>query len=115
MSDKLYRQFDEDAVTDIFGDIYCDHVDAMTSESLRSKSDIAMELAYRDHLLNEAQQQIEALKADNADANTLIRNANTIHEDFSNEIALKCCAIASLLGLDADSFDSDISQDEIIT
>lgn len=35
------------------GDYYCKHVDAMTTEQLHAKSDIAAELAYRDYVIDQ--------------------------------------------------------------
>lgn len=53
MKKKLYA--DRDAIA--LGQLYADHVQAMTAEGLHEKSDIAAELAYRDA-------QIKALKED---------------------------------------------------
>lgn len=55
--DKFYGERDEFSL----GQTYCDHVQAMTTEGLSSKSDIAAELAYRDV-------QIAQLKAQLSDA-----------------------------------------------
>ena len=59
-SNNLYAERDIDILDEI-GDFYSQHVSAMTSESLHSKSAIAAELAYRDMLINElviAMQQV---------------------------------------------------------
>lgn len=59
-SNNLYAERDID-ILDGIGGFYSQHVSAMTSESLRSKSAIAAELAYRDMLINElviAMQQV---------------------------------------------------------
>lgn len=42
------------------GDLYAKHVSAMTSEHLHFKSDIAAELAYRDHVIQSLQQRLES-------------------------------------------------------
>lgn len=42
--DKFYQERDEFAL----GQTYCNHIQAMTTEELHSKSAIAAELAYRD-------------------------------------------------------------------
>ena len=47
----LYRKFDEDKVG--YSDEYINHVSAMTSETLHSKAEIALELAGRDLIINE--------------------------------------------------------------
>ncbi|ATE85706.1 hypothetical protein KGB36_gp46 [Shigella phage Sf11 SMD-2017] len=49
---NLYAERDID-ILDETGGFYSQHVSAMTSESLHSKSAIAAELAYRDMLINE--------------------------------------------------------------
>lgn len=59
-SNNLYAERDID-ILDGIGGFYSQHVSAMTSESLHSKSAIAAELAYRDMLINElviAMQQV---------------------------------------------------------
>jgi hypothetical protein len=40
---------------------YCQHVSAMTSEGLHSKSDIAMQLAWRDKRIAELEEQLDAI------------------------------------------------------
>lgn len=57
---NLYAERDIEAL-DEFGGFYSQHIRAMTSESLHSKSAIAAELGYRDMLINElvvAMQQV---------------------------------------------------------
>ena len=59
-SNNLYAERDI-AALDELGGFYSQHIGAMTSESLRSKSAIAAELGYRDMLINElvvAMQQV---------------------------------------------------------
>ena len=59
-SNNLYAERDIEAL-DEFGGFYSQHISAMTSESLHSKSAIAAELGYRDMLITElvvAMQQI---------------------------------------------------------
>lgn len=51
MKPKLYAERDAMAL----GQLYVDHVQAMTSEGLHEKSDIAAELAWRDLKLKQAQ------------------------------------------------------------
>ena len=51
-SNNLYAERDIEAL-DEFGGFYSQHISAMTSESLRSKSAIAAELGYRDMLIAE--------------------------------------------------------------
>lgn len=50
MAKKLYAHRDAEEL-DKAGGFYCAHVQAMTEESLHSKSEIAAELAYRDALI----------------------------------------------------------------
>ena len=61
-SNNLYAERDIEAL-DNFGGLYSNHVSAMTSESLHSKSAIAAELGYRDMIISELfiamQQMIE--------------------------------------------------------
>lgn len=61
-SNNLYAERDIEAL-DNFGGLYSNHVSAMTSESLHSKSAIAAELGYRDMIIQELivamQQMIE--------------------------------------------------------
>ena len=45
------------------GQVYVDHVSAMTAEGLHSKSDIAAELAHRDICIADLEQRIVKLKA----------------------------------------------------
>ena len=51
MTTKLYADRDPMEL-DLAGGYYCRHVNAMTAEGLHAKSDIAGELAYRDHLID---------------------------------------------------------------
>ena len=54
MTDNNNQYSERDIVElDESGGFYSQHVSAMTSESLHSKSSIAAELAYRDMLINE--------------------------------------------------------------
>ena len=60
MTDKKhYRNYPEDA---LYSDEYMDHVSAMTREELHSKSDIALELAYRDLRVKELEGKIKELE-----------------------------------------------------
>jgi hypothetical protein len=45
------------------GQVYCDHVMAMTAEGLHEKSDIAAELAHRDILIAELLRTLEMIVA----------------------------------------------------
>ncbi len=65
---KRYEERDIMAL-DEAGGFYYRHIDAMTGESLRSKSDIAAELGYRD-------MQIEALQAENEMLKVLLARHN---------------------------------------
>lgn len=56
--DKLYARRDALEIDQASGGMYGQHVHAMTSEGLHSKTDIASELAYRDAII---QQQRKAL------------------------------------------------------
>ena len=53
-TEKLYAERDIENL-----DTYSDHVFHMTSENLRSKSDIAAELAYRDQQIAELTKEID--------------------------------------------------------
>ncbi len=55
---KLYAERDIIGL----GQIYCDHVMAMTAEELHAKSDIAAELAFRDAALAAKDREIAELK-----------------------------------------------------
>jgi len=70
MSENIYRQHDESCVD---SPQYLIHVDRMTRENLRSKSDIAAELAARDI-------RIAELKAELAEAREAIIRA-PCHQD----------------------------------
>lgn len=48
---KKYRTYNEDTV--LYSSDYAEHVSAMTGEKLHSKSEIAMELAWRDIRIKE--------------------------------------------------------------
>lgn len=54
---KLYARRDIESL----GNLYIDHLDAMTGEGLHSKSDIAAELAHRDILLDAAHRALRSL------------------------------------------------------
>ena len=58
MMEKLYA--DRDIETQ--GQIYMNHVNAMTAEGLHSKSDIAAELAHRDIRIAELEQDVKVAK-----------------------------------------------------
>ena len=62
MSENIYRQFDENHEC-YMSDEYAAHTDRMTREELHSKSDIAMELAFRDIRIAEQEAQIAALES----------------------------------------------------
>lgn len=57
MSEKKYRNHDENFICDGGIDFYASHVSAMTSENLYSKSDIVAELAWRDYKIAEAERE----------------------------------------------------------
>ena len=56
MSEQIYKRRDHEAM----GDHYFRHIEAMTSESLNSKSAIAGELAFRDARIAELAKLVEA-------------------------------------------------------
>ena len=60
MTEKLYGHRDP-RIQDHTGDFYSKHVMAMTAEGLHSKSDIAMELAHRDILIDDLQHQLKGM------------------------------------------------------
>lgn len=74
MKQKLYAERDAIAL----GQLYVDHVCAMTSEALHEKSDIAAELAWRDariQMLQEDRDHVAAkLKRAQAENIRLLRN-----------------------------------------
>ena len=47
-----------------FADLYTKHVAAMTEEKLEKKSDIAMQLAWRDVRILELQERVDDLETD---------------------------------------------------
>ena len=56
--EDIYRKYDlEDRL--FRTDIYSNHLDRMTREGLHSKSDIAMELAFRDAQIKELLEQVK--------------------------------------------------------
>ena len=57
----LYEERD----LDVLGEHFHAHMNAMTNEDLRSKSDIAAELAHRDVELEKCQRLIRQMKVDN--------------------------------------------------
>ena len=57
---KLYNERDIMAL-DEAGGFYCQHISAMTSEQLHSKSDIAAELGYRDMIINDLSVALQQL------------------------------------------------------
>lgn len=59
--DKFYGGRDEFSL----GQAYCDHVQAMTTEELHSKSAIAAELAYRDIRIAELEAQLRDVRFKN--------------------------------------------------
>ena len=61
MTDKKhYRNYPEDV---LYSDEYAEHVSAMTSEELHSKSDIALELAYRDLIIKGVRAKMKELES----------------------------------------------------
>ena len=52
-----HRQVDEEPLMEH----YIKHITAMTNEDLRSKAEIAAELAYRDHQIAELQEALNSL------------------------------------------------------
>jgi hypothetical protein len=60
LSNTLYSDRDIIAL-DASGNYYTRHVNALTTEGLTSKSDIAAELGYRDMLINQLKAEIEQL------------------------------------------------------
>lgn len=56
--DKLYAERD----TEDLGQHYTNHLNAMTSENLHNKSDIAAELAYRDSIIEKLNCEIYSLQ-----------------------------------------------------
>jgi hypothetical protein len=65
MSD-IYRQYPNELDV-IYSDEYAQHIDRMTRENLRSKSDIAIELAWRDIQLAELRKDLKRLREALAD------------------------------------------------
>lgn len=60
---KKYRTYNEDVV--LYSCAYAEHVSAMTGEKLHSKSEIAMELAWRDIRIKELEMLNKTLSEDN--------------------------------------------------
>ncbi|MDX1527022.1 MAG: hypothetical protein R3337_00255 [Gammaproteobacteria bacterium] len=60
MGDKLYAPRDIEAL-DRAGNYYCRHLEAMTTEGLHSKSDIAAELAFRDERIQRLCREVARL------------------------------------------------------
>jgi len=93
---KLYDVGNRDV--EKLGQLYCDHVSAMTGEKLHSKADIAAELAWRDQKLQAAEEEI----ADYADKLNLANAHITAAEEriaffrngIDNQIEMKNKAIA---------------------
>ena len=70
---------------ELLGELYLNHVSAMTGESLHSKSDIAAELAYRDYMYAQSQLDLEqANKSIQVLAEALSEAADDFDE-FNNE------------------------------
>jgi len=64
---KLYDVGNRDV--EKLGQLYCDHVSAMTGEKLHSKADIAAELAWRDQKLQAAEEEIAKWRLELANQN----------------------------------------------
>lgn len=54
-------------------EIYAKHVNAMTAENLYSKSDIAIELAYRDKQIEQLQSSLQSSQEECAELRALIK------------------------------------------
>lgn len=62
MMNDIYRQFSDENCEITMSDEYFLHIDRMTREDLRSKSDIARELAWRDIQIKNLQFELLAQK-----------------------------------------------------
>ena len=72
MKEKLYKDRDIEAQQDI----YFNHISAMTTEELYSKSAIAAELAHRDIIINKLRE-----------ANRLLKHACSVYANNVDSIA----------------------------
>ena len=62
MNELEYGHINLDGWDEIFGDEYNTHIYAMTSEGLNSKSEIAVELAYRDWKIKQLESELALFK-----------------------------------------------------
>jgi len=74
-----YRNYPEDWIAEL-GEHYAQHVNALTAEKLHSKSEIALELAYRDN-------RIAELEAENARQREMYQRLEAEWDSQQGEIA----------------------------
>lgn len=81
---------------DLDGNYYCNHVLSMTREGLHDKSDIAAELAFRDHQLAALREELAAMNTyrDNAAIKiTRLRGELTAAEQRNSELVASIVAL----------------------
>lgn len=112
MNESLYAERDIIAL----GHFYTQHVEAMTSEDLRSKSDIAAELAYRDSVIAKLQKQLAkaiVLTTNDKKALKILCNDNDLYayisydDEEENVIPNKFSIVLEKLGINLNPYNVD--------
>lgn len=82
---QMTTHYNKDRCSIELGQYFCDHMDAMTREGLHEKTDIAVELAYRDKRIDVLQSKREASKKLEAKAKEFVEKLRANQTDIDLE------------------------------